>query len=100
MGEGTLSRGVECFQRHCGVLKLALEKRWGAEIPSKHAAIPWTIEHAAYLLNRFEVGHDGKTAYERLKAGGRAVGQPDFCGLVGFCLVGRWYGKGFYTEAP
>ena len=49
------------------VLKLALEKRWGMAIPHRHAVAPWIMEHAGFLLNRFEVGHDGKTAYERLK---------------------------------
>ena len=34
---------------------------------TRHPAIPWITEHAAVLLNRFEVGHDGKTAYERNK---------------------------------
>ena len=29
--------------------------------------IPWIVEYAAHLLNRFEVGHDGRTAYERSK---------------------------------
>ena len=29
--------------------------------------IPWIMEHASYLLNRFEVSHDGRTAYERCK---------------------------------
>ena len=27
----------------------------------------WMVEIAAYLLHRYEVGHDGKTAYERCK---------------------------------
>ena len=49
------------------MLKLALEKRWGIQIPHRHSVIPWVVEHAAFLLNRYEVGHDGKTAYERLK---------------------------------
>ena len=30
------------------------------------STLPWIIEYSAFLLNRFEVGHDGKTAYERL----------------------------------
>ena len=64
---GIVERAVQSVEGQVRVLKLALEKRWGAEIPSKHAVIPWMIEYAAYLLNRFEVGHDGKTAYERLK---------------------------------
>ena len=28
---------------------------------------PWIVEYASYLLNWMEVGHDGKTAYERNK---------------------------------
>ena len=33
----------------------------------KHPVIPWIVEHAAFLLNRLQVGKDGKTAYERCK---------------------------------
>ena len=29
--------------------------------------VPWLVEYSAFLLNRFEVGRDGKTAYERCK---------------------------------
>ena len=39
----------------------------GVKSETRHPAIPWITEHAAVLLNRFEVGHDGKTAYERNK---------------------------------
>ena len=49
------------------VLKLAVEQRWGALLPARHCAMPWLVEYATYLLSRFEVGQDGKTAYERLK---------------------------------
>ena len=27
----------------------------------------WIVEHAADIINRFAVGPDGKTAYERIK---------------------------------
>ena len=27
----------------------------------------WMVEHVADILNKFKVGHDGRTAYERLK---------------------------------
>ena len=36
-------------------------------MPAASAVIPWLMEYAAHLLNRFEVGHDSKTAYERCK---------------------------------
>ena len=29
--------------------------------------MPWLIEYASVLLNRFEVGRDGRSAYERSK---------------------------------
>ena len=32
-----------------------------------HPVMTWMVESAACLLNRFEVGRDGRTAYERCK---------------------------------
>ena len=49
------------------VLKDAFEARLGKKVPSDHAALAWLVEFAAVLINRYEVGHDGKTPYERLR---------------------------------
>ena len=54
-------------------MKDALETRLGTRVltvprdgePS--SLISWITEYSAVLLNRYEVGHDGKTAYERLR---------------------------------
>ena len=54
-------------------LKDALEARLGTRVltvpregePS--SLVSWLTEYSAVLLNRYEVGHDGKTAYERLR---------------------------------
>ena len=64
---GVAEKAIQSVQGQVRVLKLALEKRWGIKIPHRHSVIPWVVEYAAFLLNRYEVGHDGKTAYERLK---------------------------------
>ena len=64
---GVAEKAIQSVQGQVQVLKLALEKRWGIKIPHRHSVIPWVVEYAAFLLNRYEVGHDGKTAYERLK---------------------------------
>ena len=45
------------------VLKSAREARWGIKIKARDAVVPWLMEYAAHLLNRFEVGHDGKTSF-------------------------------------
>ena len=49
------------------VTKLALEARWEADVPDNHPIMPWMADYSAVLVNRFEVGRDGRTAYERLK---------------------------------
>ena len=46
---------------------LALESRLDAKIPVTHHVIAWLVEHAADVLNKFAVGIDGRTAYERIK---------------------------------
>ena len=65
---GMVERGIRSVQGMVRVLRSALEDRIGAKIDGEHGIWPWLVEHAAFLLNRGEVGHDGKTAYERCKA--------------------------------
>jgi len=48
-------------------MRSALEEKWKTVLSETHEVWPSLAEHAGYLLNRCEVGHDGKTAYERLK---------------------------------
>ena len=48
-------------------MRSALEARLGVKWDYDHAVWAWMAEYASYLLNRFEVGHDGKTSYERCK---------------------------------
>ena len=62
-----VERAIQSVEGQVRVLKVALEERWKVKVPAASAVIPWLMEYAAYLLNRFEVGHDGKTAYERCK---------------------------------
>ena len=64
---GVVERGIQSVEGQVRVMKGALEEKWGVKIGSKHAVIPWIVEYATHLLNRFEVSHDGKTAYERCK---------------------------------
>ena len=53
------------------VLKDAFETRIKNKITADHPLLSWLVEFAAVLVNRYEVGHDGKTPYERLR--GKAV---------------------------
>ena len=46
---------------------MAFEGRIGRDINAKESVVTLMPEYAAYLMNRREVGKDGKTAYERSK---------------------------------
>ena len=47
-------------------LKSSTESNLRGEIGPSHPLIPWIIEHAAQLKNRYMVGADGRTPTERL----------------------------------
>ena len=74
--------------------------------------IPWIVEHCADLVNKLQVGQDGRTAFERLKWKRYRGEMLQICSLVmlrvsgkvhGGVLVERWFeglwlGKRFHTE--
>ena len=64
---GVAESGVKTVLGHIRVLKSALEAKLGILISQDHAVLPWLVEYAGWLVNRAEVGHDGKTPYERSK---------------------------------
>ena len=63
---GPCEKAVQDLSAHTRALKLALESRIKAEIKEGDAIIDWMVPHAAYLLNKFSVGHDGMAPHERL----------------------------------
>ncbi len=64
---GLVERGVQGVEGQIRVLFLGLEERLGVKLDPKWPVVTFIPEYAAYLLNRMEVGKDGKTAYERSK---------------------------------
>ena len=48
-------------------IRLSLQTRYNYVIKGDHNVVPWMIREAAEYVNRFQVGEDGKTRYERLK---------------------------------
>ena len=47
-------------------LKAALEHRIGTRVPPDARILCWLVELAAHLMNRCDVGSDGKTPLRRL----------------------------------
>ena len=64
---GLVERGVQAVEGQIRVLKSALEGRLGMKVHAERRVVKFMAEYGAYLLNRLEVGKDGKTAYERVK---------------------------------
>ena len=60
---GIVERQIQSVGGQVRAMKSALEARWGVDIPPLHPVVTWMVEYASYLLNRLEVGKDGKTAY-------------------------------------
>ena len=93
-------RGVQSVEDQVRVLKLELEDRLGVRIPVSHPIMTWMVPHAADLLNKMEVGHDGRTAYERFKRkkyhgeiaafGSKVLFRPPRKKLRGGNLNPRW----------
>ena len=64
---GIVERRVQSIEGHLRVMLLELESRVGGEVDAGEPIVTFMPEYAAYLLNRLEVGKDGKTVYERTK---------------------------------
>ena len=44
-----------------------LEAKYQRKIPRDHQSIPSLVEHAVQCINRYRIGRDGKSAYQRVK---------------------------------
>ena len=63
---GLAERSVGEFIDQLRTLKTALESRLKVRLASSHPVTHWSIEHTAYVLNKFALGPDGHTPYGRL----------------------------------
>ena len=85
---GAIEKGVQDVTGHTRTLKLGLESRIKVSIPADAKIMHWIVEHAAFVLSKFNVGHDGMTPNER-KTGQKwrrpqvEIGEVVFAKLVG-----------------
>ncbi len=50
-------------------LRAEVEAKYGKNFPLSHAVYAWILRHAGWLTNRFPIGKDGLTAFQRYKQG-------------------------------
>ena len=61
---GKAERAVQMVEDQVRTIKLALESRIGARIPSNHALMHWIVVHCADILNKYTVNKSGMSPYE------------------------------------
>ena len=60
-------RAVQAFGEQFRVIREGLQQRLQVRIPGNHPLTSWMTEHSADLLNKYQCGEDGRTAYRRWK---------------------------------
>ena len=79
---GGIEIGCKLVRGMVRTLKGCLEERVQMRIPADHPMIAWVVQHAALLLTTRVRGHDGKTAWERVRGkpfGTRLMGIGEHC---------------------
>ena len=66
-GNGEIESAVKQVTGVLRTNKLDLERRIEMVIPQSHPVISWLVGYAAWMITVRVVGHDGHTAYERIR---------------------------------
>ena len=64
---GRAERAVQSVEMMTRTLKLVIEARIGHQLPVECAFFTWVIRHAADLYNKYQVGRDRQTPYQRAR---------------------------------
>ena len=86
---GLVERAIRSVEEHTRAIKRDLEQRLDADIDPQHNLFSWIVRHATDLLNKFSVGVDGRTAWQRL----RGVPYRGEVMKLGTCVMHRLSGR-------
>jgi len=64
---GVAERAVQEVQGMIRTVKEGLESRLGSRLTGNEPVAIWLITHSGQLVNRYKVGEDGRTAWQRIK---------------------------------
>ena len=89
---GTVERAILTVGGMIRTQKVALEIAYGGELAADHASLPWLIQYSGLLVSLFEVGADGRTAYERTRGKKFRRELPPFGEVVFYLPLDRQKG--------
>ena len=91
-GNGLAERAVQSLEEMIRVHKLSFESRLKTKLPCAHPLMARLVEHCADVLNRYNIGVDGRTPYQRLKGRKFVVHMLEFGTSVMFRVSGKVHG--------
>ena len=89
---GEVENAIKLVEGMFRSIKSSLEERIGRKLPREHMCVPWLIRHAAETIDRYAIGSDGKTNYQRRK-GNKFGGSPVEFGETIMFLRAKSVGK-------
>jgi hypothetical protein len=64
---GVVERAVQSVEGQLRTMEDVLDMRYKHVIPAEHCIVAWLVKYVSILLNKMEIGHDGKTAEQRTR---------------------------------
>ena len=91
---GAAERSIQLIEDLSRTLKLCLEDRIKAKIPSGHPVLEWLIMYTGTLMTKCHVsGEDLQTGYQRLHGEPAQDRVPEFGGVVYFFVPNKYRSK-------
>ena len=84
---GEIENAIKELEKQIRILKHSTERKQQLVIQDDHPMMAWLPDYAGFLLSRFQVSKDGKTAYERLKGKAFRRELVDFAERVSFMPI-------------
>ena len=63
---GLAESSVRTIEEQARTMLAALQTHLRLGMPASHPLLAWLVQHSAYVLNKYQVGKDGHTAFGRL----------------------------------
>ena len=84
---GEIENAIKELEKQISVLKDSVKRKMQGVIKDDHPVMAWIPQHAGFLLSRFQVSKEGKTAYEKFKGEAYRGVLVDFAERVTFMPV-------------
>ena len=66
MSNDAVVKAIDQFMCQFRTIRIGLERRIVKRVETHWPVLTWVAEHTAMMLNRYQVGRDGRTAYRRI----------------------------------